>query len=139
MKRLLLALLAASFFAVAGNAQVTVNVNRTAANSGKMMFNSYCAPCHGINGRGDGPAAASLKIPPADLTLLSQNNRGQFPDAHTVAVLRFGTNVPAHGTAEMPVWGPVLSSMASNNDKNSAEEMLRVSNLVHYLQTMQAK
>ena len=40
--------------------------------SGKQMFGDYCAPCHGLSGKGDGPAASALKIPPADLTQLAQ-------------------------------------------------------------------
>jgi mono/diheme cytochrome c family protein len=121
MKRLLLAFIAAAFFTAAGNAQsnanVTLNVNQTPANNGRIMFNSYCAPCHGINGRGNGPVAASLKVPPADLTLLS-------------------SNVPAHGSAEMPVWGPIFGSMSPNQ---TAIESLRISNLVRYLKTIQRK
>ena len=140
MKRLLLAFIAAAFFTAAGNAQsnanVTLNVNQTPANNGRIMFNSYCAPCHGINGRGNGPVAASLKVPPADLTLLSSNNHGQFPGMHIAAILRLGANVPAHGSAEMPVWGPIFGSMSPNQ---TAIESLRISNLVRYLKTIQRK
>jgi putative copper export protein/mono/diheme cytochrome c family protein len=35
---------------------------------GAELFSSYCTACHGISGRGDGPAAKSLPVPPADLT-----------------------------------------------------------------------
>ncbi len=137
MRRLLLALLAASCFAAVSNAQATST--STPANNGKMMFSSYCAPCHGVDGRGNGPAAAALKTPPADLTLLSENNHGQFPDQRVAAVLRFGVNVPAHGSAEMPVWGPILSWMAPNQTRYSREEATRINNLVRYLKTLQAK
>ena len=47
--------------------------------SGKQMFGDYCAPCHGISGKGDGPAASALKTPPADLTVLAKTNGGKFP------------------------------------------------------------
>ncbi len=137
MMRLLLVLLATSFFAAASNAQS--NAHRTPANSGKMMFDSYCAPCHGMNGRGDGPAAASLKAAPADLTLLSSNNHGQFPDQRVAAVLRFGVKVPAHGSAAMPIWGPILGWMdGPAQTEYSSQEALRISNLVRYLKTIQA-
>ncbi len=33
---------------------------------GKGMYERHCRDCHGSGGRGDGPAAASLKIQPAD-------------------------------------------------------------------------
>ncbi len=49
-----------------------VPITQTASNSGKEMFNNYCAVCHGRHGKGDGPAAAALKVPPTDLTTLAQ-------------------------------------------------------------------
>jgi mono/diheme cytochrome c family protein len=35
---------------------------------GEKIYEQYCASCHGQNGRGTGPLAASLSHPPADLT-----------------------------------------------------------------------
>jgi len=64
-----------------------VPLQPTSAASGKVMFNSYCAVCHGTDGKGGGPAAAALKVPPADLTLLSQKNGERFPAAHVASVL----------------------------------------------------
>jgi copper transport protein len=34
---------------------------------GQMLFSGNCALCHGESGRGDGPAASGLRIPPANL------------------------------------------------------------------------
>ena len=31
------------------------------ADSGARMFKGYCAACHGLDGKGDGPAAPALK------------------------------------------------------------------------------
>ncbi len=56
---------------------VTIPAPRTAPVSGKQMYASYCAPCHGVNGKGDGPVSAALKANPTDLTVLSRNNNGQ--------------------------------------------------------------
>jgi mono/diheme cytochrome c family protein len=36
--------------------------------NGKPLYADHCAACHGTKGRGDGPAARGLAIPPADLT-----------------------------------------------------------------------
>jgi putative copper export protein/mono/diheme cytochrome c family protein len=35
---------------------------------GQALFPTYCSSCHGPHGGGDGPAAAALRIKPADLT-----------------------------------------------------------------------
>ena len=33
---------------------------------GKAVYERHCQSCHGPGGRGDGPAAASLKVPPTN-------------------------------------------------------------------------
>lgn len=38
---------------------------------GAALYAAHCASCHGLNGKGDGPAAASLPVKPADLTAIS--------------------------------------------------------------------
>jgi mono/diheme cytochrome c family protein len=116
--------------------KVVIPYEQTSPANGQQMYGNYCAPCHGRDGRGNGPVASSLRQHPTDLTLLARNNHGQFPDAHVAAVLRFGSDHPAHGTAEMPVWGPILGSM----DRGNAQlRMLRVTNLCNYLRTLQQK
>jgi mono/diheme cytochrome c family protein len=116
--------------------KVIIPVNRTSPADGKQMFANYCAPCHGVDGRGNGPVATALKVPPTDLTLLSKNNHGKFPDAHISTVLNQGSSLAAHGTAEMPVWGPIFSSM---NHSNQPEKLVRISNLTRHLETLQVK
>ena len=123
-------------YADPSNAKVTIPVNKTAPTSGKQMYVSYCAPCHGLDGRGQGPVASALKTPPTDLTVLSRNNHGKYPDTHIVTVLQNGAQIPSHGTAEMPVWGPILGKM---NQTSPQTRMLRVSNLSRYLETLQVK
>jgi mono/diheme cytochrome c family protein len=123
-------------YADQSKAKVIIPVNKTQATSGKQMYVNYCAPCHGVDGRGNGPVAAALKTPPTDLTVLSKNNHGKFPDTHIVSVLQNGSNIPSHGTADMPVWGPILAKM---NQTNPQDRLLRVSNLSRYLETLQAK
>ncbi len=107
----------------------------TSPASGEKMYVAYCAACHGRDGKGDGPAAPALKGPIPDLTTLAQANGGKFPTAHVAAVLRFGTGgLIAHGSKDMPIWGPLFSTMG-----NPDTETLRISNLTHYLETLQAK
>lgn len=116
--------------------KMVIPVNRTAANDGKQMYTSYCAPCHGTDGRGGGPAASALKTQPTDLTTLMKNHNGKFPETHVIAVIEFGSDVPAHGSAVMPVWGPILGTM---NRANPQDKQLRISNLTRYLETIQER
>jgi len=101
--------------------------------SGQQMFKDYCAACHGANGKGDGPAAELLKTPPADLSMMAKNNNGKFPAERFEAVLRFGAGGHAHGTSDMPVWGPVFSAQ----NKNLVQ--MRISNLESYVASIQQK
>jgi len=131
------AILAVSMsFADQSNGKVTIPVDKTTPTDGKQMFSSYCAPCHGVDGKGHGPAAAALKVPPTDLTELAKKNNGKFPDAHVVSILRFGVEVSAHGSSQMPMWGPILGTMSKTN---AQDKDLRMSNLSRYLESIQVR
>jgi mono/diheme cytochrome c family protein len=123
-------------FADQAQSKLVIPVDKTAPTNGKQMYANYCAPCHGNDGRGHGPAAAALKSQPTDLTELARNHHGKYPDTHVVAILQFGSEVQAHGSAQMPVWGPILGNM---NRTNAQERLLRISNLSHYLETLQGQ
>jgi len=132
-------LLAAAAF---GIAQTTTQIKQvpitpTSPASGKQMYNAYCASCHGLDGKGNGPAAVALKQEPTDLTTLSRDNGGKFPDAHIYSILKFGVDTPAHGSLAMPVWGPALRSLSSGSAISSGIEQQRISNLTRYLRTLQ--
>jgi mono/diheme cytochrome c family protein len=116
--------------------KVVIPVTKVPATSGQAMYKDYCAPCHGTDGKGKGPAAKAMKPAPSNLTVLSRKNQGKFPDTHIAAVLRFGVDVPAHGSAVMPVWGPILGKMSQTHPQ---EQQLRITNLVRYLESIQAK
>ena len=108
----------------------------TSPSSGKEMFTSYCAPCHGKDAKGDGPAASALKQRPADLTMLTKNNGGKFPSDRVTAILRGEANLRAHGDQEMPVWGPVFWKMSQGHEE---QVQMRIANLNRYLESIQAR
>ena len=108
----------------------------TSASSGKEMYKSYCASCHGENGKGDGPAAPALKVKPADLTLLSKTNNDKFPSDRVASILRGQATVTAHGNRDMPVWGPVFWHMSQGHE---SEVQQRIVNLTHYIESVQQK
>jgi mono/diheme cytochrome c family protein len=108
----------------------------TSPSSGKEMFMSYCASCHGKDAKGDGPAAAALKQAPADLTMLAKRNGGKYPSDKVTSVLRGQTILMAHGDQEMPVWGPLFWSMSQGHEELV---QLRIANLNRYLESLQVK
>jgi mono/diheme cytochrome c family protein len=46
---------------------------------GKTEYQSGCAACHGVDGKGAGPVADALKTKPTDLTMIAKKNNGVFP------------------------------------------------------------
>jgi len=113
-----------------------VPVKQTNAASGMEMYTSYCAVCHGTDGKGNGPAASALKVPPNDLTTLAEKNGGKYPALHISSVLRGEAETPAHGSKDMPVWGPLLRHMSQGHD---AEVQQRITNLNQYVESIQKK
>jgi mono/diheme cytochrome c family protein len=103
--------------------------------SGPQMFKDYCAVCHGADGKGGGPAAAALKTPPPDLTTLAKRYGEKAVGLKVYATLRFGGENKAHGTSEMPVWGPLFSA----TDRNQPAVTMRISNLAKYVESLQQK
>ncbi|HVL69742.1 MAG TPA: c-type cytochrome [Vicinamibacterales bacterium] len=101
---------------------------------GANVYKEYCAVCHGVSGRGDGPAAAALKTPPADLTTIAERY-GRFPRA-TIRETILAENDPpiAHGTREMPVWGPILRRSGGRD-----VAVLAAANLLQHLESIQRK
>ncbi len=118
--------------------------------AGKDLYREYCEQCHGAGGKGDGPAAAALKKPPADLTQIAVRNGGQFArsavqafisgerpggrldsDPQTAApVIRY-----ADGTLdEMPVYGILFRRLWQDQPSS-----IRCAILAKYVESIQAK
>ncbi len=103
--------------------------------SGRQTYQYYCASCHGENAKGGGPAAAALKTPPTDLTKLAKENGGKFPYEYVGGVVRFGKPISAHGSPDMPVWGPIFNMV----DYDEMTIRKRIKNLCEYLASLQEK
>jgi Cytochrome C oxidase, cbb3-type, subunit III len=113
-----------------------VPVAVTSPASGKEMYTSYCSACHGADGKGNGPAASALKLPPADLATLSSTNGGKFPSLKVAAAIRGDSVITAHGSKEMPVWGTLFMGISHGHD---SEVQQRITNLTRYVESLQAK
>lgn len=129
-------ILAMASFAADQKVIKKVATPHTNAANGQEMYESYCAACHGKTGKGDGPAASALKAPPTDLTTLAKNNKGQFPSLHVFHTINGEEGVAAHGSKDMPVWGPPLRAISSGSN---AEVQMRISNITSFVESLQVK
>jgi len=101
--------------------------------NGADLFRAYCASCHGVDAKGNGPAAASLKTRPADLTVLAKKNGGVFPEPRVRKVIMGDDVIASHGSREMPIWGPIFHQIEEDIDRAN----VRLENLVKYLESIQ--
>jgi mono/diheme cytochrome c family protein len=102
---------------------------------GPDLFRHYCATCHGRDARGKGPVASALKVPPSDLTVLARRKQGAFPAVEVEAIIRGGGTVVAHGSDEMPVWGPIFHALDPSDERVKA----RIAALVTHIASIQQK
>jgi len=97
-------------------------------------FHAYCSPCHGRDGTGRGPVARALKTAPPDLTTIAARNHNVFPRATIRDIIANGSpDIPAHGSRQMPVWGPAFHALDSSD--RAADQ--RLANIVEYLSSIQ--
>jgi cytochrome c oxidase cbb3-type subunit III len=72
---------------------------------GKKLYQTYCTGCHGASGRGDGPAAKTLPVKPADHT--DGKKMSQYSNERLVTVISKG-GASVGRSSQMPAWGAVL-------------------------------
>jgi len=103
---------------------------------GPALYKAYCAVCHGVDARGGGPMSMSLKVSPPDLTRIAARNGGVYPAARVEKIISGEEQVPGgHGIRAMPVWGPIFSQIAWDQDLGR----LRMHNLAIYIGRLQAR
>ena len=123
-----------SITASAQTARTTTPALALESLTGRDSFDRYCAACHGVDGRGTGPAASALRTRPADLTTLTERNGGSFPRQRVSSFVE-GTDraLSAHGTSDMPVWGSTFRALEASD----ARVKVRLANLVAYVESLQ--
>ena len=78
--------------------------------------------------------APSLKNLPPDLTTIAARNDGRFPSEALERYVAGDHDVPsAHGSREMPVWGPIFRSL----EPHDRLTQIRIANLVAFIETLQ--
>jgi mono/diheme cytochrome c family protein len=98
---LVTALVTAALIVTSGSGQA----QQRRVDAGKLEYESNCASCHGVKGKGDGPLKALLTTSPSDMTTLTKRNGGVFPINRVYEVIDGREEVKAHGPRDMPVWG----------------------------------
>jgi mono/diheme cytochrome c family protein len=123
------------FFAVAGSSAAAFAQPST-LQDGRVVYQTYCASCHGVKADGAGPAAAALRHAPPDLTKFALSNGGVFP-AERLRRIIDGKDVVAHGSPEMPVWGAAFRGGKEGLDAKAVRA--RIEAIVAYLDSIQLR
>ena len=130
----LMPLSACGLFAVSASAEPARQFPTPA---GPAIYQERCASCHGVNGKGDGPVAAALKVSPPDLTTIARRAGGAFPAGQVAQVITYGGNMSAHGSQSMPVWGKIFSTEAGRGERGALHSRRTVVQLMRYLASIQ--
>jgi len=108
---------------------------------GKGSFVRYCASCHGVDGKGNGPFVPMLKEKPGDLTQLAKKNGGKFPALEVADAIDGRKNIPGHGTADMPIWGERFGETESGAGSPTTQTAIRqrIQLIIRYIDHIQEK
>lgn len=107
---------------------------------GQREYQSSCASCHGVNGKGDGAMKNYLTQAPTNLTTVTKANGGVFPYQRLWQMIdgRSASVMPGpHGAREMPVWGDVFR--ADDQQPQDWFARNRMAALLDYLARIQEK
>lgn len=121
--------------------QAPLTWKQASHSDGEALYVELCAVCHGVAGKGDGPAAPALAMKLSDLTMLAAGNDGDFPAERVEKAITGDQRAVAHGTLEMPVWGRAFEDVRL--DKKPAQRWAfsrsRIYNLTEYIKTLQVE
>ncbi|HLS81343.1 MAG TPA: cytochrome c [Steroidobacter sp.] len=107
------------------------------AMSGSELYRRFCASCHGVEGRGDGPVADSFTVEVPDITLIARRRGGQFPRERIEKIIDGRHIIAAHGSRAMPIWGADLTraEIGSPDAERAAQTIIR--RLADHVEQMQ--
>jgi mono/diheme cytochrome c family protein len=103
----------------------------------RATYQTYCAVCHGVDGKGDGVLTDRLRVAPPDLTLLARRNKGSFPKDMVYRIVDGRSPVKGHGGPDMPVWGDAFKEPGEQYSEDRVRA--KIEGLVEYLASIQVR
>lgn len=104
--------------------------------SGRELFRTYCASCHGASGAGNGPVAASMRRTPPDITGIALANGGVFPTDRMRRIID-GRDIEAHGDRDMPIWGDAFKAVRGGHSEDLVRG--RIASILQFLISIQRR
>jgi mono/diheme cytochrome c family protein len=104
--------------------------------TGAQTFETHCAACHGTRGEGNGPVAATLRVPVPNLRTLAARNGGAFPVDRAASYIDGRAMPAAHGGRAMPVWGGVFD-VTNQLVRGAESSKQRIEAVIAYLRELQ--
>lgn len=105
--------------------------------TGEQLYRRFCASCHGVQGRGDGPVAASFRVEVPDLTQTASRMHGTDVRDRIVRIIDGRYIIGAHGTRIMPVWGEDLARLELGNPEAERASQIMITRLADYVTGLQ--
>jgi mono/diheme cytochrome c family protein len=99
------------------------------------LYFNHCAACHGDDGEGTGPVAASMRVTVPNLRALAQRNGGVFPEEMITAYVDGRTAAAAHGDRQMPIWGDVFRGVEQGTSQRTVRR--RIAAVVGFIAMLQ--
>jgi cytochrome c553 len=121
--------------------EVGAEVGMADTPTGAADFATFCAACHGADGKGDGPAAEGFDVTPADLTSIAARRGGKYPATEVMAKI-YGYTGGRDGDRVMPKFGALLQSetvLYDGGDGIPTPTPLRLVQLAEYVRALQVK
>jgi mono/diheme cytochrome c family protein len=109
----------------------------SASTGRRATYQTYCAVCHGADGKGDGVLTERLRVAPPDLTLLARRNKGSYPKDLVYRIIDGRSPVKGHGGPDMPVWGDAFKEPGEQYSESRVKE--KIDGLVDYVASIQVK
>lgn len=105
--------------------------------SGENLYRRFCASCHGVQGRGDGPVAASFRVEVPDLTRMADRAGAVNVRDRIARIIDGRYIIGAHGTRVMPVWGEDLVRLEIGNPDAERSTQVIIGRLADYVSSLQ--